>query len=450
MSFVKRFQNCLESLYAPPDNSRYVIAYSGGLDSHVLLHCFKQVGAAVRAVHVHHGLQSDADDWVEHCQKVCDQLNIQLDVVYVDAKQTPGTSPEEAARKARYHALHDNMAGDECLVTAQHVDDQAETLLLQLFRTASTAGLSAMPANKRFGDYVHIRPLLSFSRDEIEGYARENDLQWVEDPSNLDTTYDRNFLRKEILPLLKKRWPEASAQLSKVSDLQASNLQVLENMAAIDLANVISTQDRALKFSINEVLSTLSIAGLKRFSSARLSNLLRYWIITTLDIQPTRNLLEEIERALINSQQDASPDIVFSGYAFRRFQDDIYLLKMIESRGELSDINWSPSSPLNISDLNIQMKTIDSVGEGLNRELLAENLTVRFRQGGEKFHPAGRRHSQSLKKLFQEANIPPWERDVIPLVYSGDELIAVGGLWVCKGYSVADGDTGWLVEVEPV
>jgi len=450
MSFVKRFQDCLESLYAPPGNSNYVIAYSGGLDSHVLLHCFKQVGAAVRAVHVHHGLQPVADDWVEHCQKVCDQFNIQLDVVYVDAQQTPGTSPEEAARKARYQALHDNMGGDECLVTAQHLDDQAETLLLQLFRTASTAGLSAMPANKRFGDYVHIRPLLSFSRDEIENFARENDLQWVEDPSNQDTTFDRNFLRKEILPLLEKRWPEVSVQLSKVSDLQAGNLQVLEDMAAIDLANVITTQRSPLKICINEVLSTLSITGLKRFSSARLLNLLRYWVITTLDMQPTRNLLEEIERALINSQQDASPDIVFSGHAFRKFQDEIYLLKINEKQGERSDSNWDPSTLLNISNLNIQMKTVDSVGEGLNTELLDEALSVRFRQGGEKFHPAGRRHSQSLKKLLQEANVPPWERDVIPLVYSGDELIAVGGLWVCKKYSVDDGESGWLVEIEHI
>lgn len=434
----------------PPENSKYVIAYSGGLDSHVLLYCFKQIDAEVRAVHVHHGLQSVADDWVQHCQQICNQLSVPLDVIYVDARQKPGTSPEEAARNARYEALHDNLAEDECLVTAQHLNDQAETLLLQLFRTASTAGLSAMPANRQFGDYVHIRPLLSFSRNEIEEYAKVNDLQWIEDPSNQDVTFDRNFLRKDILPLLENRWPEVSTQLSKVSDLQSSNLQVLEDMAAIDLADAITSKQRSLKVFVYEVVSMLSLARLQRLSSARLLNLLRYWIIMILGQQPTRNLLEEIERALINSQQDANPEIVFYDYAFRKFQGNIYLLKINENRDLLENINWIPSSPLTISNSNIQIKAVDSVGEGLDKNLLDESLTVRFRQGGEKFHPAGRRHSQSLKKLLQEANIPPWERDVLPLVYLGDELIAVAGLWVCREYSVADGESGWLVEVKPV
>ena len=434
----------------PPGNSKYVIAYSGGLDSHVLLYCFKQIDAEVRAVHVHHGLQSVADDWVQHCQQICNQLSVPLDVIYVDARQKPGTSPEEAARNARYEALHDNLAEDECLVTAQHLNDQAETLLLQLFRTASTAGLSAMPANRQFGDYVHIRPLLSFSRNEIEDYAKVNDLQWIEDPSNQDVTFDRNFLRKDILPLLENRWPEVSTQLSKVSDLQSNNLQVLEDMAAIDLADAITSKQGSLKVFVYEVVSMLSLTRLQRLSSARLLNLLRYWIIMILGQQPTRNLLEEIERALINSQQDANPEIVFYDYAFRKFQGNIYLLKINKNRNLQENLNWIPSSPLTISNSNIQIKAVDSVGEGLDKNLLDESLTVRFRQGGEKFHPAGRRHSQSLKKLLQEANIPPWERDVLPLVYLGDELIAVAGLWVCREYSVADGESGWLVEVKPV
>ncbi len=448
MSFVKRFQNSLGSLYVPPKNSKYVIAYSGGLDSHVLLHCFKQLDVAVRAVHVHHGLQAVADDWVNHCLQSCAQLGIQLDILYVDAKQKPGTSPEEAARDARYQALHDNLVKDECLVTAQHLDDQAETLLLQLFRAASSAGLSAMPAYKQFGDHVHIRPLLSFSRGEIEKYAKENHLQWVEDPSNQDTAFDRNYLRKEILPLLEKRWPEVSARLAKVADMQSSNLQVLQDMAAIDLANAISTQESPLKACVYEVVSKLSINRLQQLSSARLLNLLRYWVMTTLNQQPTRNLLEEIEKTLINSQQDANPEIIFCDYSFRKFQGNIYLLRITDTQGLQDHPDWSPSSAIPISELNIQIKAVDSIDVGLHRDLLNETLTIRSREGGEKFHPAGRRHSQSLKKLLQEANIPPWERDVMPLLYFGDELIAVGGLWVCKRYSVDPGESGWLVDIE--
>jgi tRNA(Ile)-lysidine synthase len=450
MSFVKRFQNSLESLNLPVEKSSYVIAYSGGLDSHVLLHCFRQLDVVMRAVHVHHGLQDNADDWVVHCQQACDQLGVQLDIMYVDAQPKTGESPEEAARNARYQALHENLVEGECLVTAQHKDDQAETLLLQLFRTASTAGLSAMPANKAFGEHIHIRPLLSFSRNEIETYARGYNLLWVEDPSNQDTSYDRNFLRKDILPLLQQRWPEVSTQLAKVSELQSNNLQVLEDMAAIDLANAISTLECSSKSCVVDVESSVSVNRLQQLSSPRLLNMLRYWVISKLVQQPTRNLLLEIEKTLLNSQQDANPEIIFADFVFRRFQGDIYLLRNTDALRLQQDIEWYPAFPVTIEKPGIRIKAVETEGVGLNRQLLGETLTIRSRKGGEKFHPAGRRHSQSLKKLLQEANIPPWERDVIPLIYLADELIAVAGLWVCKEYSVAEGEGGWIVDVESV
>jgi tRNA(Ile)-lysidine synthase len=210
---------------------------------------------------------------------------------------------------------------------------------------------------------------------------------------------------------------------------------------------------------------------------------LRYWLIKTAGnqstkissktsprISPTRNLLEEMDRALINSAQDASPVITFSGFELRKFQDDLYLLKLAgpsfgpstahlcatadKKHGDLekNDLNqdtaWQPLLPVLIPALNIQLKSIDSIAGGLNNNLLNESLNIRFRQGGEKFHPAGRRHSQRLKKLLQEANIPPWDRESIPLVYFKDELIAVVGLWVCKQYAVSGDEEGWLIDVE--
>jgi len=445
MSFLKRFQTSLESLSKLHDTKNYVIAYSGGVDSLVLLHCLKQTNVAMRAVHVHHGLQVVADDWVKHCQQTCEKFNIPLDVLYVDAEKKQRTSPEESARNARYLALQDNLKEGECLLTAQHLNDQAETLLLQLFRTASSAGLSAMPVHKSFGEHVHIRPLLSFNRKEIESYARQNGLDWIEDPSNQDVTFDRNFLRKDILPLLEKRWPEVITQLSTVASLQSNNLQVLEGMAAVDLANAITAQNTSLKFCVFEIQSMLSITKLKQLSSSRLLNLLRYWVIVTLKKQPTRNLLEEIEKALINSQADANPDILFAGHAFRKFQENLYLLKINAESVVQNQFIWEPSSPLKLSSLNAQLKAVMVIGEGLNKTLLDKPLTVRFRQGGEKFHPTGRRHSQSLKKLLQEAGIPPWERDAVPLVYFDDELIAVVGLWISRDFFVGEG--GWVIEV---
>ena len=469
MSFVNRFQTSLESLPVPSENAHYVVAYSGGIDSHVLLHCCKKLNLTVRAVHVHHGLQNIADEWVNHCQSICRVLNIHLDVIYVDAKKDKGQSPEEAARSVRYQALQNNLIDGDCLLTAQHLNDQAETLLLQLFRTASTAGLSAMPVQRQLGKNSHLRPLLSFSRQEIEKFAEENSLNWIEDPTNQDVTYDRNFIRKDIVPLLESRWPKITGQLSTVASLQSNNLQVLEDMAAIDLANLIKLPTYQSIASFYSVVSVLSISRLKKLSSARRLNVLRYWIIKTLRnqstnispkispiISPTRNLLEEIDRALINSAQDANPVITFSGFEIRKFQRYLYLLKSTSNKkhSDLAHNNlkqdtvWKPLSPAVIPALNIQLKSIDSIGEGLDKNLLNESLNIRFRKGGEIFHPVGRRHSQRLKKLLQEANVPPWDRESIPLVYFKDELIAVVGLWVSKQYAVSDDEEGWLVDVD--
>lgn len=471
MSFVKRFQASLESLTVPAENTAYVVAYSGGLDSQVLLYCCKALKLPLRAVHVHHGLQNRADDWVLHCQATCNDLNVPLDIIYVDAKKKPGQSPEESARIVRYQALQENLKESECLLTAQHLDDQAETLLLQLFRTAGTAGLSAMPAHRQFGQYRHLRPLLSFSRKEIEAFAAAHALQWVEDPSNQDVSYDRNFIRKNILTSLKQRWPEVAEQLSTVARLQSKNLQVLEDMAAIDLANVLRPTGSQRTGSRYRVVSLLSNTELKRLSSARLLNVLRYWIKDTLkneamDDWPlqnvlSRNLLESIEKTLVCSRQDATPVVVINTYELRRYQDRLYLLQprllqpqLLQTQpamkqSEMSQsIDWRPSSALVLSAINSRILPQINIAGGLNKRLLTEVLKISYRKGGEYFHPAGRQHSQRLKKLLQEENIPPWDRDSVPLLYYNDELIAVIGLWLAKDYVVADDEAGWGIELE--
>jgi len=457
MSFVQRFQQSLESLTSlantsSPENTRYVVAYSGGVDSHVLLHCAKQVGLAVRAVHIHHGLQKVADDWVLHCQAICQQLDIPLQVIYVDAQKKPGDSPEESARNARYQALHESMKAGECLLTAQHINDQAETLLLQLFRTGSSAGLSSMPLYRQFGDYLHARPLLSFSREDIESYAVDNDLNWVEDPTNKDISLDRNFLRQKLVPTIKKRWPEVVKQLFTVASLQANNLKVLEDMAAIDLANVTVSHNDSSTALIVKVKSILSIEMLKQLSSPRLLNVLRYWIIDQLEKQPTRNLLQEIEKTLIHSSVDAKPLLMFSGSSFKKFQNNLYLIEASDVLVDSLILDWQLPSALDIVELNIRLQVVEiddchKQSIRLDNELRDKKLTLRFRQGGESFHPAGRQHSQRLKKLFQEAGIPPWERDVTPLLYDENELLAVSGHWLSKKHLAKEGEAGWQILV---
>ena len=478
MSFFKRFQASLESLIQFPENATLVVAYSGGVDSHVLLHCCSKLNFCVRAVHVHHGIQSVADDWVVYCQKTCDLLDIHLDTIYVDGSKKQNQSPEESARKVRYDALYLNLRANEYLLTAQHLNDQAETLLLQLFRTASSAGLAAMPAIKRIREHYHLRPLLAFSRQDIEGYAIDKKLYWIEDPSNLQEQFDRNFIRKKIMPLLETRWPAMVRQLTMVAELQANNLQVLEDMAAIDLASAIKMSEQVFpeqplakrsaqwsSISVYDVVSVLSISRLKKLSSSRLLNCLRYWVIHTLKnhstdvsaikISPTRKLLKEIETTLVNSKQDVKSVITFSGFEYRKYQDGLYLLKpgllgrllLDEQIRDQPDegVVWNPSAQATLPLLNGFIRLHDSNGVGLHRSLRSKKLRICFRQGGERFHPVGRQHSHSLKKLFQEAGIPPWERGAIPLLYYRDELIAVIGLWLCKHYAVAGNEHGWVV-----
>lgn len=447
MSFLQRFQTELESLYPLPEGSHYVVAYSGGVDSHVLLYCCHQLNLAVRAIHVHHGLQEQADAWTLHCQQVCEQLTIDLQVCHVDASQKQGESPEEAARRSRYQALSDCLQSGDCLLTGQHIDDQAETLLLQLMRSANSAGLAAMPTIKYRDGYLHARPMLSFPRDEILQFAFDNSLSWIEDPSNQDETLDRNFIRHTLMPSMLSRWPELSKRLANVAHLQANNLNVLDDMAAIDLANCIVEKKQFAVSNAFKVISTLSLSKLNQLSSERMLNLLRYWIISFAEQQPTRNILKEIENALITSTSDAQPIIMLADFEFRKFDDAVYLIKRSALQDKLGEHQWCPESNQLLKLENCTLEVSDNKDLNLTRSLFNKKLTIRYRHGGEIFHPAGRNHSRSLKKLLQEAGIPPWERDYIPLIYLDDELVAVAGLWPAKKYH-ADLDVhGWSINL---
>lgn len=215
MSFGKA--GLLSQLQSLPRPSGYLVAYSGGLDSHVLVHALAGLRAElrlpVRALHVHHGLQPQADDWVVHCEAVCRQLEIPLLVEQLDLAPGAGESIEAAARAARYAAIAKHLRRDEMLLTAQHRDDQAETLLLQLLRGAGLEGLSGMPGCRAWQGGWHARPLLDVDREALAVYARDHQLQWIEDPSNLDERFDRNYLRHRVMPLLRARWPSATTTL---------------------------------------------------------------------------------------------------------------------------------------------------------------------------------------------------------------------------------------------
>jgi len=432
MRLSGHFQRILEALPAVQSARSCVIAYSGGVDSHVLLHLCHVAGLSVRAVHIHHGLQAEADYWDKHCDDVCSKFGIAYTCIHVDAVPAPGESPEDAARNARYRALKKELQFDEVLLTAHHQDDQAETFLLQLMRAAGPAGLASMPEIKAFGSGYHVRPLLGFSQQLLRTYAEQHQLAWVDDPSNADTSFDRNFIRKEVMPKLMQNWPHANQAISQAAGLQQDTLEVIEAMAATDLAAV-STQQR----------NSLSISKLRQLSEVRQYNALRYWINAAGYDKPRRNILQEVIASVLPAAEDATPLVLWGNTEIRRYQDTLYVLQALNSHEIHHVYAWDGEQPLYIETLNLELSLKQTAHKGLTQDAVARRMTVRFRQGGEQLRPHGRQHTHSLKKLMQEAGIPPWQRNRIPLIYIDHQLACVCGYWVAEAFSVSEDQQGW-------
>jgi tRNA(Ile)-lysidine synthase len=433
MTISESFRQILESLGAEHAITRYVVAYSGGVDSHTLLHLCAQLRLPLRAVHIHHGLQTVADAWDVHCERVCRQLGIDYVCIEVDAGAVPGESPEDAARNARYDALLENIQPDECVLSAHHRGDQAETLLLQLLRGAGPAGLASMPRLRVFGSGYHARPLLGFDRAQLLEYAHRHKLRWIEDPSNIELRYDRNYLRAEILPRLQQRWPGLEHSLAQVADLQQQSLQLCNDLAAIDLAAISLQQPNAV-----------SVNGLRRLASVRQYNLLRYWINRSGFARPRRSILREVIDNVLPASVDATPVVLWGGAEVRRYRDGLYLLRTIDDQHYTQIYAWDGAQPLLLDKIGIKVQLQQQQGAGLSPDAVRCGLSVRFRQGGENIRPYGRYHTHSLKKLMQEAAIPPWQRNRIPLVYIDNELACVCGYWIAASFSISGEQQGWV------
>jgi len=405
--FLKKLQLFLSS-------KKILIAYSGGLDSHALLHlASKMTDYSVRAIHVHHGLQKEADHWVDHCQQVCDVLNIPLQVEYLNLSKEKGESVEELARTARYTAFKKFVQADEVLLTAHHQNDQAETLLLQLFRGAGVQGLAAMPQISEFGIAHHARPLLNETRDSLEAYAKTHQLDFIEDPSNQDSRFDRNFLRNEIIPQLRNRWPSIDKTISRSAAIQAETKHMLDDIAEQDLLSIKEN-------SQND--NTLLISGLQDFSDSRQKLLLRYWIQSNGFKTLSEKKLKHIFADVIDARDDAQPLLAWNSAEIRRYQGRLYIMSPLLDHDSAQVISWhDPQKPLEIPLLALTLAALDL------REI-TEPVTVRFRQGGETLLHAKRGVTISLKNLLNEAEIPPWLRSRIPLIYQGDTLIIVVGV----------------------
>lgn len=423
MNFKPSYLAPILNSFSP--NQTVWIAYSGGLDSHVLLHALISHYPHLRlgAIHIHHGLSPFADDWAAHCEQVCQELRVKYEQINVDAHPKSGESPEEAARNARYDAFMNKIAPGDYLLTGHHQDDQAETVLLQLFRGTGIKGLAGMSIYSPLAQGLLVRPLLAFKREELLMYARENHLKWIEDESNENPRFDRNFIRHSVLPLIQKRWPGITSLLSQTATHCAEANEVLDALAKEDL-NVLSSR-----------LPPLSIKNLLSLSQARRKNVLRYWFQTQGLAIPNAKHLEQLEQTVLLAKPDANPKLCWGNVEIRRYRDDLYIFKN------------PPDSLTRVSPLfQSGEKTIiwkKESGQGLSPALDPASLQIRYRVGGERFHPLGRQGSHPLKKLLQEWGIPPWERDKIPLLYHGDILVCVIGYCVSSTFAAKPDEEGW-------
>lgn len=392
------------------------VGLSGGLDSVVLLHQLARLPALtgkITAVHIHHGLSPHANAWLLHCQSLCTSLHVPLIARHVVFDNR--TNIEANARRARYDAFAALMTQGDGLLLAHHADDQAETLLLQLFRGAGIDGLSAMPTVKAFGSGELLRPFLMHSRKTLEAYASRHELTWVDDESNQDTHFSRNYLRHQIMPLLQEKWPGVVKNLNRTAQHCQQARQNLRALATLDSEQT-------------ERSDLLSLTPLLSLDKARCANALRMWLMNNQVRLPPTDTFNRLIMDVIFASADARPCVEWDGVVVRRYQNTLYLMKHPVASIKL-DMQWSLfPKPLQWGAVSLRPSLVDA---GLHVPK-GSRLDVRCRKGGELFHWRGQ--TKTLKQLFQQWRIPPWHRNDVPLLYINDQLAAVLGFAVSDSH----------------
>lgn len=374
------------------DHKRLVVAFSGGMDSTVLLHLAVQAAASsVSALHVNHGLHAAADEWQAHCVAVCGGLGVPLLSRRV---RVAGRNPEAAARRARYRAFDELLGAGDLLLLGHHRDDQAETVLMRLLQGR---GALPMPDSRRLpGGAVVLRPLLNVPKREIRRVAEALGATWIEDSSNSALHFDRNFLRLEVLPRLARRWPNAKAALVDAGRSKAVHDALLSHL--LD----------AQSLALGELPAEFQVPAL------------RAWLARFGESGASDRALAEFA-AQLSARADAQPELRLARGSLRRW------------RGL---VRYAPFPPVLQSSYALQPPGVLALPHGeLSIEAAQEGgfhaagaVEVRFRQGGERLALGGRSHS--LKALLQAAPVPPWERSTQPLIFQGEELRAVPGVAV--------------------
>ncbi|MFZ5656611.1 MAG: tRNA lysidine(34) synthetase TilS [Pseudomonadota bacterium] len=411
--------------FDPAPDAPVCVALSGGMDSLALLHALAANVAVrargLRALHVDHGMHPDAREWAGRCEAACARLGLRCDVVAVHVDPA-GLGREGAAREARHAAFADALRPGEWLAVAHHLDDQAETFLLRALRASGVDGLGAMSPLRPFAAGWMWRPWLGQPRERIAAYARALALDWIDDPSNEDASLDRVFLRRHVLPLLRERWPHAAPALAASA------------AHARDAAALLAAEDaRALAACAGERPDELRIAPLLELPAARRTRVLRGWIVSLgLPPLPARGLAA-VERDLLHARPDASPRFDWTGATLRAWGGLLHAATAGPPPAPF-DVTWDGTSALALPDggrlalepAGMQGAGIEDVDAAPAPASTPRAWHVRSRRGGERIRLPGREHHHALKHLLQEARIPPWRRERLPLLVDGDEVLAAG------------------------
>ena len=426
-------QDLLPVFRAFPDARRGWIAYSGGLDSTVLLQAVAALRPRLRleivAVHFDHGLQAESAAWAEHCRACCARLGLPLVVRSLALSPVSGASLEALAREARQAAWQALIDTGDLLLTAHHGDDQAETVLLALLRGSGPKGLAAMPECAPFGRGAwRLRPLLAYGRRDLAAYARTQDLEWVEDPSNHSLTFDRNFLRQRVLPLLKERWPGCAASLAQSARHCAEAQEWIDQLAA-----------RGQREARGARPKTLSITALAAWPVSRIRAILRHWIAHLGLPPPPRRRLDNLCAQIRTAAPVRSPRVAWQGAEVRRYRDELFAMPPLPPPPADAPRPWREGSWTLPPGLG-QLRLCDPAGVFLDPlTRWPAGLDIRFGTSGVRCQPGPEARHRRLKHLFQEAGIPPWLRPYVPLLFAAGQLVAIGDFWRCASAPPAAG-----------
>lgn len=423
-SLLNHLNTLFNELSETPSKPFLLLALSGGVDSVVLLYLLKILQKVrdfdLHAMHVHHGLSQYADDWARFCQTYCDANGVPFAIKYVAIDPKDALGIEGAARKARYAALSDyEIAGvkPDFILTGHHQNDQAETVLLQWLRGAGPKGLAAMPvvdAKKRL-----VRPFLQSTKNTLLQVAQAASLDWCEDDSNSNTDFDRNFIRHQVLPLLETRYPSAQASLARGAGHLAATQALLDDLAAMDAGQLIEN-------------NSVCLAGLALLSTERAKNLLRWWLGQHQLEMPSSKQLAEILYQLLTAKADAQVSLQIQALCIKRYQSRAYLVA--NQAITPFELHWQGEQVLPLPNGG-RLLFDYATGKGLVLPNHSQALMIVSRRGGERFKPQANRPTQTLKHLLQAQHVPPWQRDHLPLIYSGDKLLYVpfvGNLHSCQ------------------